>query len=49
MELKEQLKTYILEMKRNEHFANLGGIGSLTRKMVELDFHETFSLGTSAY
>ena len=31
MELKEQLKTYIFEMKRNENFSNLDGIGSLSR------------------
>ena len=34
MELKEPLKTYIFEMRRNEHFTNLGGIGSLARKMI---------------
>ena len=42
MEFKEQLKTYIFEMRRNENFANLDGIGSLARKMVELEFHKTF-------
>ncbi|XP_074356134.1 uncharacterized protein LOC141695822 [Apium graveolens] len=44
MQLNEQLKVYIIEIRRKKHFANLDGIGVLAKKMAELDFHHAFHL-----
>ena len=44
MELKQQLKNYIHDVRKNEHFSNLNDIGALARKMVEVGYHNTFRL-----
>ncbi|XP_074359664.1 uncharacterized protein LOC141699711 [Apium graveolens] len=44
MQLNEQLKVYIIELRRKKHFPNLDGIGVLAKKMAELDFHRAFHL-----
>jgi hypothetical protein len=44
MELKEQLKMWIFEMRGNEDFSKLQNIGALAKKMVEVGIHTVFHL-----
>ena len=44
MELKEQLKMWIFEMRGNEDFSKLQNIGALAKKMVEVGIHTIFHL-----
>ena len=44
IELKEQLKTWIYEMRGNTTFSKLTNIGDLAKKMVEVGIHTTFHL-----
>ena len=44
MELEQQLKNYIHDVRNNEHFSNLNDIGALARKMVEVGYHNIFHL-----
>ena len=41
MELKQQLKNYIHDVRNNEHFSNLNDIGALAKKMVEVGYHNS--------
>ena len=44
IELKEQLKTWIYEMRGNEFFSKLTNIRDHAKKMVEVGIHTTFHL-----
>lgn len=44
MELKQQLKNYVHDVRNNEYFSNLNDIGALARKIVETGYHNTFHL-----
>ncbi|MBN8157035.1 hypothetical protein J0J30_23860, partial [Vibrio vulnificus] len=44
LELKDQLKTYIMNVQQNENFVNIHGLGDLSKKMVKLDYHRAFHL-----
>lgn len=45
MELKEELKMWVSEMKRNETFSKLQNIGDLAKKMVlEVGYKKQFTL-----
>ncbi|KAL6531211.1 hypothetical protein OROHE_014280 [Orobanche hederae] len=44
MELKEELKMWISEMRRNDTFSKLQNIGDLAKKMVEVGYQRCFPL-----
>lgn len=44
MELKEQLKMWISEMRGNARFSKLENVGELATNMVEVGYHTTFHL-----
>lgn len=44
MELKDQLKMWIYEMRGNENFSKLQDIGAVAKKMVEVGIHTAFHL-----
>ncbi|XP_074376866.1 uncharacterized protein LOC141718383 [Apium graveolens] len=44
MEFKEEMKTWIFEMRNNERFSKLNNIGEIAKNMVEVDYHRTFCL-----
>lgn len=44
MELEDELKSWIYEMRENEKFSSLQDIGNVARKMVKVGYHTTFPL-----